>query len=209
MSRLVTNPVDVQVPELRAESRLRELEQRIADLEAQKVGQKITLNLTNAAPPYDLGPWDGDAISGVKLHIHGTMTHTATGVWLLQANGLTSMGTDWVAQRFYVSGGAAGTDVQFGLFNAANVGLYLGHFAWSAGGPTYWDATGVFHTRRPTVGARVWQGQYGNADGTNSNNMIGADVISKWWDNVAISSLRLTTTGTAVQFSGKITAEAF
>jgi hypothetical protein len=172
-----------------------------------------TQKFNGAASPWLLGNFAGSKIGGIRIHMHGRIFYSGlVGILQLQPNGGigNTMGTDWMAQRFYFSGGASGTDIQGNPFTTGWAGMFVSHVGWTNGPPTqsaYVNLWGVLHTNRD-AGFVSWEGRYTNMAGENSNNRIEANVQSTWWNPaVDIESLSIFHNGTSPTFTGTITTE--
>ena len=211
MSRLPVNATEVVIPELRAEARLREYEQRLAALERGAFTIQ-TLTFTNAAGPWSLGSFDGESILGVRINMWGRLAWTgAQPVFYLQPNGLSSITAQSVVHRHYYSVSTYGHDV-LGTSGAGSLpGLQVGGADWGVTGNTY-SMEAVLYTKATANGLRHCESRYGNRDDvTDGTRILHGICHSVWHSSTApVASLAIVASGgSAHTFTGRITTETF
>jgi hypothetical protein len=216
MSRLPINATDVVIPELRTEARLREYEQRIRDLEARAHTSKQTIDLVSAAPPWNLGNFDGSNIQGVRITLNGTFAWATTSWFLVvRPNGLTTLESAWQDHGSYWD---TSTNIHFansGSNLATRSGMIIGRSQWSGVGTEYVALEATIFTR-PVSGVgtavRLYQVDSVYRDNVTSGHRILNVRTYGHWQGVTdpVRSLDLTLIGgTAHAFTGRITTETF
>lgn len=164
----------------------------------------------------DLGSFDGDNITGIRISGELRFTFTSTGsvgFFSLRPNGSTSVTRQLLSQRSYWDSASLVTDVQGGNSAAGQDGFVIAMTDWvSTSGQRngiWFD--GMFFTRREGASNhyRQYMGRYSNHDySVNSERTVQASVSSSWVDlTTLLSSLTFAVTNATGTFDGKICVE--
>lgn len=163
----------------------------------------------SAASTVDLGAFDGENITGVRISLFGVVAGGTDTTLRLRPNGLSPVSANSVAELVY-SGGSSHATVST-LLNGGAVGSVAGvpiaHTHWSVAG-TVLAANGTFYT--PKLGGsvcRIWEGAYTSRDATTDASNIANGVVSAQWNDVSTSITSLALALDAGTFTGRVSVE--
>lgn len=184
-----------------------ELIDRINRLESS-APRVITTYIPGGTSVIDLGSFDGENITGVRITGNVTVAGAGTSnpVLRVRPNALTGISVLALAHVAIWNTAAASTDLTTyaGNYASAN-GMMIAGSGWSTASNGVWFS-GVMHTRK-AMGMRKYLGQYANHDFvTNPQQHSFATVTSAWNDSTTdVTSLSLAID--AGTFSGRVTME--
>lgn len=196
-------------------SQIKDLRAEVARL-SRGVNHRRRTFTASGVSSVNLGSFDGDNITGIRISGALRFTFTSTGtvaVFSLRPNGLTSVTRQLVSQRSYWDTVNATTDLQTGASAAGQDGIAIALSDWvSTSGQRngiWFD--GMFFTRREGASNhyRTYLGKYSNHDySVNGDRFLQASVSSSWMDVATLlSSLTFAVTSATGTFDGKICVE--
>ena len=171
----------------------------------------------SGVPSVDLGTYDGDNITGIRISGALRFTFTSNGiiaVFSLRPNGLTSIPRQATTQRSFWDGTTATTDLTFtGASAAGQDGIFIAASDWVSNSGQlngiWFD--GIFFTKRTAGNTthRNYLGHYSNNDySANNDRNVQGVVSSRWLDvSTALTSLTFAITNAGGTIEGKICTE--
>jgi hypothetical protein len=180
----------------------------IAASERRRLNDTKSLRTSNvfevsAQSVVDLGSYQGENITGIRLSVHGRIT-SPSGFWRIRPNGGTSFSANGVQHITYWDGASQLTAARYGSSITTSAGLSLGVTDW---GTSINDISSdsIFFTKTGAV--RYVQSHFTNADlDADGNRMVTGYQSIKWHDSsTPVTSLTFALDGGS--FTGRISVE--
>jgi hypothetical protein len=183
--------------------RIASLELRISKLEQNKADLGLSFDVTSQNL-IDLGPVDGESITGIKLSMHGRVQN-AEGVMRIRPNGATSFLLSTLQSITYFNGESQAIVGRLGSDRVYGSGIPIASLDWDVAVNDI-AVDGVFLTKMCL--ARIYQGQFTNIDlSVSGDRMVTGTQASQWYEgSVPIESFVVALDGSGL-FTGRVTME--